>query len=643
MSQPIIGHDFLKFFKLLVDPCNNQLLDATDLQPLTTTHSGTPQPTISTITSPVQSLLNHFPSITASELSSPNPTHGITHTIPTTSQQPIAAKPLHLDAHKHDIALKEFLKLESQGIIRRSNSPWASPLHMVPKKNGDWRPCVDYRRLNAAMTHDSYPLLQDFTSRLHNCTVFSTIVLIKGYHQIPMHKDDIQKTAIITPFGLFEFLFMPFGLRNAGQAFQRLMDRLFAHLPFVFVYLDDLIIASLDMDTHLKHMEQVFAILGENNLRINPEKCHFTQAPVTFLGHTITASGITPLNTHVTAIANFPQPTTIKQLQRFLGLLNFYPSFLPNIAAPLLPHTTALKGKPKTLTWTPDMHTAFTHAKTLLTHATPLQFPNPHAAIALSTDASDKQVGAVLQQQTGSSWKPLAFFSAQLTPTQQRYSTFDRELLAVYLATRHFRFLLEGRKFHINTDHKPLITAIHRPSPPWTAHQQRHFSYISEFTTDLRHIAGKHNIVADTLSRSHIAATLPDTPPPPPIDFALLAQAQLTDPTIQQLKQSPSLQIVTQTINNTPMMGRSQQKLFVHWFPHHSKKPFLSIFTTLVMLAFAPPAAPQGHTHIFTIIDRTTRWPEAIPLKSTTAAYCANPLFHHWIIRFGVPTTITSD
>jgi hypothetical protein len=154
----------------------------------------------------------------------------------------------------------EFRSLEKAGIVRRSNSPWASPLHMVPKQDGSWRPCGDYRRLNLATVHDRYPLpsILDLSARLNGCRFFSCIDLVKGYHQDPMDPSDIAKTAIITPFGLFEYLFMPFGLTNVAQTFQRLMDRLFGHLPFVFTYLDDHLVASATMEEHLEHLRIFF-------------------------------------------------------------------------------------------------------------------------------------------------------------------------------------------------------------------------------------------------------------------------------------------------------------------------------------------------------------------------------------------------
>jgi hypothetical protein len=169
---------------------------------------------------------------------------------------PIASRFRRLEGKKLEAARSEFQSMEREGIIRRSTSPWASPLHMVPKKDGSWRSCGDFRRLNLVTEADVYPLpnMLDFSDRLAGCTIFSKIDLRKGYWQIPVRPEDRQKTAVITPFGLFEFLRMPFGLRNAGSSFQCMMDRVLAGLPFAYCYLDDLRITSPDLDSHRLHL-----------------------------------------------------------------------------------------------------------------------------------------------------------------------------------------------------------------------------------------------------------------------------------------------------------------------------------------------------------------------------------------------------
>ncbi len=224
---------------------------------------------------------------------------------------------------------------------------------------------------------------------------------------------DIAKTAIITPFGLFEFIRMPFGLRNAGMTFQRLMDSVLGNLPFAFVYLDDILIASADKATHWRHLEAVFATLQQNGLVVNPDKCLIACSSVDFLGHRLSASGIGPLPARVQAIADFPRPATVKQLQAFLGFFNFYRRFIPAAAKLVLPLTRALRGGPKGTTlldWSPAMAAAFQAARSSLSSSAVLAHPVVGAELSLVTDASATHVGAVVQQRRrGQAWRPLGF------------------------------------------------------------------------------------------------------------------------------------------------------------------------------------------------------------------------------------------
>ncbi len=207
------------------------------------------------------------------------------------------------------------------------------PFARGSKKDGLWRPCGDYRRLNLVTTPDKYPLpnMQDLSNSLHGCTVFSKIDLVKGCHQIPVATGDIPTTAMITPFGLFEYLFTPFGLSNAAQTFQRMMDRTTDGLQGVFAYMDDSRVGSPDRQTQLRHLEAFFNALATNGLAINLEKCVFAALSLEIHGHMISATGAAPMANHAAEIKNYLRPQDIKQLQRFLGMVNFTAVFCPTV------------------------------------------------------------------------------------------------------------------------------------------------------------------------------------------------------------------------------------------------------------------------------------------------------------------------
>ncbi len=348
-------------------------------------------------------------------------------------------------------------------IIRPSTSPYSSPPLIVPKKNGEQRFCVDYRKLNAITKKNKYPLprIEDTKDYLHGAKFFSTIDLYSGYWQIEIAEVDKHKTAFTTDDGHFEFNRMPFGLTNAPATFQTLMNDILQPIrkKFALVYLDDVIIFSKTIDDHIEHLEVVFDLLRQEGLKIKLEKCTFLQKEVEYLGYIITDSGLKPDPKKQEAINKYPVPRNVDQVRSFLGLAGYYRKFVKNYAEKA--HSlTKLTSKDVEWTWGPDQQEAFQRLKNCLTSPPILAYPDFTRDFIIHTDASGYGVGSVLAQIQEVDGKEkevvIAYTSKHLDKAQINWSTIEKEAYAIIHAVKVFYSYLYGRKFQVLTDHRPL-------------------------------------------------------------------------------------------------------------------------------------------------------------------------------------------
>ncbi|KAJ8250920.1 hypothetical protein GJAV_G00214770 [Gymnothorax javanicus] len=483
----------------------------------------------------------------------------VEHQIPLTDDIPIRKRYRRLPLSQYEQVKAHIQQLLEAGIVQPSSSPYSSPIVVVQKKKGgDIRLCVDYRLLNAKTRKDACPLprIEESLDALTGARWFSTLDLASGYNQVPVAAVNKAKTAFCTPFGLFEFNRMPFGLCNSPSTFQRLMERIFGDQSFqsLLLYLDNIIIFSSSFDEHLKHLELVLTRLQNNNLKLKLSKCHFFQTEVKYLGHVVSASGVATDPDKVKALAKWKQPTTTKELRSFLGFVSYYRRFVQGfakVAAPLhrlvatveaSQHKARARANTLGSHWTPECQQSFPTLKAQLISAPVLAYADFTKSFILEIDASHAGLGAVLAQDQDGQRKPVAFASRGLHPTERNmsnYSSRKLELLALkWAVTSKFREYLLGAKFVVFTDINPLS---YLQTAKLGATEHRWASELAMFDFDIRYHPGTANENVDALSR------LPD-----PVPIAAVASG-LAIPPLPLGSIEPSTKVLCQETSALPL------------------------------------------------------------------------------------------
>lgn len=489
----IIGVDFLKLNAVVVDLAHGDLCFPAGKVSL----GGDIFASIQPDSFNMSSVLYEFSDILRSEEEAIGETTLIEHDIELDDDHPVRVRPRPIPFHLRATVAEQLSKMLSLGIVQESSSPWSSPILMVPKANGKYRFCVDFRRLNEKTKKDGTPVprIDEVLAEVGRAKIFSTLDLLSGFWQVPLTKRAQSYTAFSVGNRHYEFTKMAFGLTGAPLTFARLMRKVLAGVENVAVYGDDIIIFSDTQDDHMKHVRQVLQRVKQAGLVLKAEKCHFGKEEVNFLGHKISAGKVMPLPEKVESVRRFARPSSKKQLMSFIGLAGFYRRFVPNFSSIVAPLYDLTKGG-ASWRWGDREEKAFEEIKSKLCESpVVLQLPDVRSTFEVSTDASEVGLGAVLSQ----NGQVVEYASRILNAAERNYSTTDRELLAVVWAVEKWRQYLYAQPFTVLTDHRP-ITYLNSVKEP-KGRMARWLARLQEYNVRLQYQRGADNHVADCLSR----------------------------------------------------------------------------------------------------------------------------------------------
>ncbi|XP_055870283.1 uncharacterized protein LOC129923423 [Biomphalaria glabrata] len=418
-----------------------------------------------------------------------------------TSDKPVNLKPYNVPMAMRQRLQEEIESMINMNIIEESESPYASPMILIKKKDGTLRPVVDYRQLNSITKFDAevIPDQEELFITLRKAKYFSKLDLTKGYWQVPLEESSKQYTAFKVPNAHYQFKYLPFGLKNSPSFFNRTMRRVLKGLEQVVCYFDDLCVYNADWHSHMFSLRQVLERLGEFNITVKPNKLLIGFQTITFLGHKIGQGFLQPENSNVSKILQLRYPKTKKETRSLLGLLNYYRSFIPNFSSLLSPFTEILKkGHPSKVAKTVEGEVALERIQRYLTSHPILMLPDPDKCFYLQCDASDKAVAVAALQYVGNKLHPVRFLSRKLLPRECKYSIMERELLALTWGIKKLEHFLYSSKFIVWTDH---LNLKYLKSATTNARIARWILYLMDFDFEIQHIKGTDNFWADPLSR----------------------------------------------------------------------------------------------------------------------------------------------
>jgi hypothetical protein len=445
----------------------------------------------------------------------------IYHALETGNYPPVYTSPYRVSYREQQIQQEEINKLLAQGVIEESTSPWSSPIVLVRKKDGSVRFCIDFRKLNNVTTKDAFPIprIDDIFDHLSQAEYYTTIDFKSGYFQVGLDPKDRPKTAFSTRDQHFQFTVLPQGVTNGPPAFQRIVSKILGptRWQYSLAYLDDVIIYSPTFNEHLVHLDDILNRLNQANFRLNIDKCYIAQTSINYLGHQVEHSNIRPNSDNIRALLETPQPTTAKEAFRFVKAAEYYRKFIPSFStiaqplhkfAPTTKEQRSQKSQSTPIILSDEELAAFNELIRILTSDLVLRIPNEKLPFKIQTDASKIGIGAVLMQTHPNGDLPIAYLSRKFTSTQMNWPATEQECYAIIYAIEKWHKYLDGRPFIIETDHKPLL--------PFNLKQQlnskceRWRLKLQQYQFTVRYIKGKHNTVADYLSRSPVENGLND-------------------------------------------------------------------------------------------------------------------------------------